>query len=311
MAGTTNYPSALDSHTGGDPYGFAELVNLKSTTLSASLTSSATTISVVSTSGFPTRGIIVIGTGRSSTPEIVTYTGTSGGTQFTGCTRGAGGSTAAAHILGETVAIVMTAAAHDDLAAALVAVETVLGSGIKAANGVPRALGGYVSTGGVSQVDFTNVSQSYGNLRVAIQSFNGSAPANILMRFTTATSTAPTFDTATNYAHQAMSGVDASATGLVARGSSSILVGRGGVGSSGFSSPSVVHIPAYTSTIMTKSAVVTYGGFDGTATGTLSAVFVIGHWNNQDAIRGVRLIPASGNFGVGSQFTLYGEPLSS
>jgi hypothetical protein len=51
-----------------------------STTLSSTITDSATTISVASTSGFPASGTIVI------EAEIITYTGTTA-TSFTGCTR--------------------------------------------------------------------------------------------------------------------------------------------------------------------------------------------------------------------------------
>jgi hypothetical protein len=67
-----------------------------STTLNGAISSSATTIVVVSTTGFtsPT-GTIGIGS------EVITYTGTTG-TSFTGCTRGYT-STAAAHSSGDAV----------------------------------------------------------------------------------------------------------------------------------------------------------------------------------------------------------------
>ena len=122
MVGTTNFPGSLDSHSGGSPFGFAEAVNALATTLSASLGAADTTVNVVSNAGFPTRGYLRIGRGANS--EVVSYTGVSGSTQFTGCTRGADGSTAAAHVSGTAVSNGPVAANHNDIAAAVVAVET-------------------------------------------------------------------------------------------------------------------------------------------------------------------------------------------
>lgn len=74
------------AHNGGSLVIFVTL----STELSADLTDSATTISVDSTDGFPSKGTLLIGT------EQITYTGSTG-TTFTGCTRGANSTDAAAH----------------------------------------------------------------------------------------------------------------------------------------------------------------------------------------------------------------------
>jgi hypothetical protein len=60
------------------------------TTLDGSLTDSATTVTVASTTGFDSAGTLHIGN------EQITYTGTTS-TTFTGATRGAGGTTTAAH----------------------------------------------------------------------------------------------------------------------------------------------------------------------------------------------------------------------
>lgn len=65
--------------------------NINSTTLNGSLTDSATTITVASTTGFTSSGSLFIAS------EIVSYTGTTS-TTFTGCTRAANGTTASAHI---------------------------------------------------------------------------------------------------------------------------------------------------------------------------------------------------------------------
>ena len=112
MAGSTNYPTSLDSHSGGSPFGFQVLANNLSTTLTATAGAADTTLTVASTTGFESRGILVCES------EVITYTGKTS-TTFTGCTRGAGGSTAAAHVAGVAVGLVFAAAHHDDLAAAI------------------------------------------------------------------------------------------------------------------------------------------------------------------------------------------------
>ena len=65
-------------------------------TLDGALNNSDTTITVTDTTGFSATGTIIIDS------ELITYTGTTG-TTFTGCTRGALGTTAAAHSSGATV----------------------------------------------------------------------------------------------------------------------------------------------------------------------------------------------------------------
>ena len=71
---------------------------INTTTTSTTHTDSVTTITVASTSGFDSAGTIVIGN------ENITYTAIGSSTTFTGCTRGAGGTTAATIASGVTVA---------------------------------------------------------------------------------------------------------------------------------------------------------------------------------------------------------------
>lgn len=68
----------------------------QSSTLTAGITSSATTIPVVSTTGFPTSGWILIDS------EQIWYNNTDA-TNFLQCERGKGGTTAAAHLAAATV----------------------------------------------------------------------------------------------------------------------------------------------------------------------------------------------------------------
>jgi len=65
-------------------------------TLSSALNSSATSLTMASSSSFPLTGTVIIGS------ELITYTGNSGGT-LSGLTRGASGTTAASHSSGATV----------------------------------------------------------------------------------------------------------------------------------------------------------------------------------------------------------------
>ena len=76
-----------------------------STTLNGGISNSATTITVVSTTGFSTAGAIFIGA------ELITYTGKTP-TTFTGCTRGAAGSSAASHSTGASVSGAQVAVAN-------------------------------------------------------------------------------------------------------------------------------------------------------------------------------------------------------
>lgn len=73
-------------------------VDTPSTTLDGSITDSDTTITVVSTTDYVSAGFIWIG------DELIEYSGVTA-TTFTGCTRGSGGTTAAAHASGVSVYI--------------------------------------------------------------------------------------------------------------------------------------------------------------------------------------------------------------
>lgn len=96
--------------------------NLK-TTLSTNISDFATTIVVASTTGFPSSGIFSIG------DEVVFYTGISG-TAFTGCQRGADGTTASSFLAGEIVELRWVAAHHNAIVDEIVRIESVLGANV-------------------------------------------------------------------------------------------------------------------------------------------------------------------------------------
>jgi hypothetical protein len=86
--------SVIDGSEVSFPYGAFQ--DTAYTTLNGGINNSVTTITVVSTAGFPTTGELRI------TSEVITYTGKTP-TTFTGCTRGARGSANVAHSTGEAV----------------------------------------------------------------------------------------------------------------------------------------------------------------------------------------------------------------
>jgi hypothetical protein len=94
-------------------------VNSLETTLASTINASVMSISVASTTSFPTTGAIAID------DEVIFYTGISGPT-FTGCTRGADGTTATSHNSGVPVAAAIVAQHHNALKDEIEAIEASL-----------------------------------------------------------------------------------------------------------------------------------------------------------------------------------------
>lgn len=92
-------------------------VNNKVTTLTAGIDDTVTTIPVLSTTGFPSSGLVSIDS------EIVSYTSIDA-TNFLGATRGADGTSAAAHGINSLVSHNIVAAHHNVLKDEVAAVET-------------------------------------------------------------------------------------------------------------------------------------------------------------------------------------------
>lgn len=113
-----NFPASADTDTT-----LFLAKNLKTTTLSGSHTNSVTTLTVVSTTGFPTAGWLRIEEPTSGTVELVSYTNISGAT-FTGCTRGADADfPAQAHNNGATVTLAVVSAHHNALKDTILAMQ--------------------------------------------------------------------------------------------------------------------------------------------------------------------------------------------
>jgi len=142
--GTTNFPTSLDTAD--------ELVratNSASTKLTSAINSFDQTILVTSVALFPSSGIIRIN------DEIISYTGTSGGNTFTGCSRGFEGTTATSHQNNDNVTLDITAASNNVKNDAIIAIETKIGTGASTptANTVMRGTG--TGTSAFGQVGLT------------------------------------------------------------------------------------------------------------------------------------------------------------
>jgi len=124
MPGTTYYPTAKDSHTGADPFGFQPITDLLATTLLSGVSAMATTLPITSTSGWNARGFAIIRSANPDSlalPEIVTYTSTPT-QQLAGVTRGVG-TVAKEWPAGSIVELNPVSRHHNDLAAAIVAMQ--------------------------------------------------------------------------------------------------------------------------------------------------------------------------------------------
>lgn len=117
-----NFPSSFDTDTT-----LFLAVNNKRTELTAPIDSVTLTIPVVSTAGFPSSGYITILTGTDPVDAEAIYYTSVGATQFNAATRGAGGTTAAAHNSGDNVDLTVVAEHHNALKDAVIELEHFVG----------------------------------------------------------------------------------------------------------------------------------------------------------------------------------------
>jgi hypothetical protein len=115
--GISNYPASLDTVVE-----LVEAANNAADTLNGGIDAIVTTLTVNDASEFAASGIVAID------DELVSYTGKSGN-DLTGLTRGIEGTLAASHSSGADVRQVITASSHNVQSAAIIALETKLGTG--------------------------------------------------------------------------------------------------------------------------------------------------------------------------------------
>lgn len=115
--GSVNFPASLD-----DEVSLLEVANSAATTLTQNAANDADTLHVADTARFPNTGSLLIGT------EFHTYTGKTE-SSFTGVVGGREGTSLASHLAGAAVRQVISAAHHQVLRDAILALQEKLGAG--------------------------------------------------------------------------------------------------------------------------------------------------------------------------------------
>lgn len=299
--GTTLFPNAVDSHAGGVPLGFAEIPVLRQTALDGPISAAATTIVVLSTTGFPSLGYAAVGTGNADT-EIFGYSGKTA-TSFTGVTRAMQGTTARAFASGATVAGVVTPETINAHSAAIEAVEQVMGAGISQVYGVMRKIAETSLAAPAATIDFTSIPQVYRHLRLALSSANNTGTTTVHAQLA---AVAAGFDSGANYDRQYGSANASSAAATEGLGQTSLLLGVHGAAAN-VMDPVAIDFLDYRSAYH-KAMVGLSANKVGTSTGNLLAFFLSGYWRNTGAIGAIRLFPAANSFAIGTRATLWGVP---
>lgn len=138
VPGTLNYPTSLDNLDT-----LFRTADRAASTLTSPITSMQTTIPVLTVSGFPSSGAVVIDN------EVIYYTGKSGNS-LTGAIRGRSGTTAASHLMNAAVRGSVFATHHNTQSQAILNLQTKLGVGstTPVAGSVLRGTGTGVSAWG-------------------------------------------------------------------------------------------------------------------------------------------------------------------
>lgn len=125
MPGTL-FPTALDSHTNASPLGLGEVANYRERVLTGGITSSTLSIPIGDTTGWPSKGLAIIGD-----VEIIGYTSKTSTNLVMPDTsyRGLDGTTAVSHLTGVTAVSAPVATNFNVVASAIEAIETKIGYG--------------------------------------------------------------------------------------------------------------------------------------------------------------------------------------
>lgn len=171
-------PAQYPSATGTDANLFIAVNNL-ATALNGALNNSATTITVASTTGFPTAGYITIDA------EAISYTGVTA-TTFTTCTRGADGTAAATHLTAAQVLHTVVAAHHNTLKDEIIAIATDLrASFIETSTSIATTFGKYLLKSGGTMTG--NIISSINGSAVRFSTVDDNAQENYIATSTAAT----------------------------------------------------------------------------------------------------------------------------
>lgn len=143
-------------------------------------------------------------------------------------------------------------------------------------------------------ISFAAIAATYKQLRIE---WSADAPAglsSLLIRFNA--------DAAANYDYERVSVYATSITAAESFAATSIDLGTMG----GTVCAGIINIPDYKGTVLNKTVMATWGAKSGTATTNVRVGQTFGSWRNTAAITQIDLTNDSGDFQIGSVFSLYG-----
>lgn len=170
--------------------------------------------------------------------------------------------------------------------------------------GVMRMLADTTLGVAAASIDFTSIPATFAHLLLVLIGRGDAVltEVDVLLRFNG--------DSGANYDDQGV-GNNAATTAFAFQDSAATAIKIGSItaASSTASTPGAIRaeIPQYAGAVFHKVAVAVDGRFDDTA-GTYRVAARAGRWRSAVAANRVTLLPASGNFIIGTRATLYGLP---
>lgn len=167
-----------------------------------------------------------------------------------------------------------------------------------------------VTTAAVAAIDFTGIPQGgYEHLRAQVMGRGTQAAANVTLsaQFASDSSTAPTWDTATNYSHQNMQANGTSLAALMTHGATSMFLGSLAAANApaGMCGWADVQVFSYPRGELHKGVASNSAAIIATSTAGIVSNKLDSAWRSTSPIKGMRLFLSAGNFSSGSIATLY------
>lgn len=169
----------------------------------------------------------------------------------------------------------------------------------------------YVATAAASAIDFVQIPQGgYESLRAQVmgRGTQAAVTVSLLAQFSSDSATAPTWDTATNYAHQNVQGNGTGLAGLMTHGATamiwgSLAAGSAPAGNAGWSDAQVFN---HARGDFNKGVGVAAGSVFGTSTAGMLSETRQSAWRSTSPVKAIRLFVSAGNISSGTVATLYG-----
>ena len=157
-----------------------------------------------------------------------------------------------------------------------------------------------VSGSVAASITFSSIPATYKHLLILLSGqCDNAAEQNLLMRFNG--------DTGANYHWQLMQGSGATAAASSSASQTAIIPGSVlGSAHTNRAGSSYIFIPEYTGTTWHKNSLSQGGRIKNDTANDFIFQTFFGHWKSTAAITSITLLPATGNFQIGSIATLYG-----